>query len=387
MARITGGADMSWCTLGTWASKTAGTFIRDDEVPSIFMKLLESSPELRVAVDTASGELAKHAPQARDAHKGLLDFARQTINECATYIMVGNRIVFGELGGCFASFFKELGSDTTYDEARLAAFQKRYTDGDPAPDKADWAERELVPTQEGGQKLLRSMAGHYYRAMFERDEKKRAELILFANAEGGLHEQTRLQTYIAGGLDAPITKLLLEDAHKRIENGVPEAALREAAHSAYEAILTPLARLLEEGWQDFATHHLMTLTLPDGVLHLSRPLPEEAGAPLMPKVLETIDDTELAAVLAKYGALDVRASEHTFDGLRGRVSNLFGWKVRGQVRLAEVGAVDWTVFDQRMRFILTLFRMRQQDTRLFANPFNSAQRAAMFAGQMPKGRL
>ena len=387
-ARITGGVDMSWCTLGTWASKTAGTFIRDDEVPSIFMKLLEASPHVHRAVDDAKVALATASPVADAAHVGLLDIARQTIDDCADYIMVGNRVVFAELGGCFARFLEELGNDTAFDEKKLAAFQAHYTEGDPQPDEAVWNDAgEIVSTPKGGQGLLRSMAGHLYRAMFEKDEKKRAELVLFANAEGGLHEQTRLQTYIAGGLDAPITELLLPDAHRRVEESVPEGPAREAAHAAVEKVLRPLAQMLEDAWQDFSTRHLMTLTLPDGVLHLSRPIPQDPGQPMMPKVLETIDDPDLAAVLAKYRSLDVELSESTLGWFSERMNELFGWPPRGPDRLADVGAVDWTIFDQRMRFILTLFRLRQEDVHLFASPFNPEQRAAMFAGQMPEGPL
>ena len=30
----TGGGDMNWCTLGCWASRTAGAFVRNEEIPS-----------------------------------------------------------------------------------------------------------------------------------------------------------------------------------------------------------------------------------------------------------------------------------------------------------------------------------------------------------------
>jgi hypothetical protein len=40
-----------------------------------------------------------------------------------------------------------------------------------------------------------------------------------------------------------------------------------------------------------------------------------------------------------------------------------------------------------MHFILTLFRARQQDERLFEQPFTDAQRSDIAAGRMPAGAL
>ena len=51
------------------------------------------------------------------------------------------------------------------------------------------------------------------------------------------------------------------------------------------------------------------------------------------------------------------------------------------------GAVDWADIPERMRFILTLFRARQQDFRLFEQPFSEAQRRDIAAGRMPQGAL
>ena len=381
---MTGGIDMNWCTLGTWASKTAGTFIRDEEVPSLFRKFLETSPHVHRALDATSVALAGAAPEAHAAHLGLIDIARQTLQDCSNYIMVGNKLVFAELGGAVADFVATFANDKTFDAAKLAAFQARYTEGDPLPDKAvKDADGCLIGTPCGGQGLLRSMAGHLYRAMFETDPKKRAELILFANAEGGLHEQTRLQTYIAGGLDAPITNLLVPDAHRRIEASVPTGPLRAAAHAVVDKVFPPLTHMIEDAWEDFATAHLMTLTLPDGVLHLSHPIPKDPYQPTMPEALVTIADPDLAKVLDKYGALNVKLSQSTLGWLSDRLNSLFGWPPRGPDTLADVGAVDWTVFEQRMRFILTLFRMRQQDPHLRMQPFTPDQHAAIVDGRIP----
>jgi hypothetical protein len=376
----TGGTDMNWCTLGAWASKTAGTFIRDEEVPAAFRALLRDAPSVRPATDALERTMSLGADAPAFS---LIEIARAVLHDCSTYITVGNKIVYAELAQCCADFMHALGSDTVPDPARLAAFQASFTDGPPEPDEVEWGpHRTLLPRPRGGQALLRDMVGHLYRAMFETDPKRRAERLLFANAAGGLHEQTRLQTYIAGGIDAPIADTLLAWAHRHVDRHAAQVH-REQLHGAVDARLPTLARIIEKAWHAFATDLLMTLTLPDGVLHLGRSIPHDDNAPLLPPALATIDDPELAALLDRHGALHVRVDHSAFGWLQARIRALLGHPTLAAGELADAGALDWTDLAQRMRFILTLFRVRQQDPDLFRQPFTDAQRAAIFAGRLP----
>jgi hypothetical protein len=374
---LTGGADINWCTLGTWASRTAGTFIRDEEVPALFRKLLESdaaAPGSREVHQVLNLEAAPHP-------FNLIEIARAIVHDCAAYIAAGNKVVYAELAQCCADFVRTLGSDTSFDPARLAEFQARFTDGDPAPDEVEWGPgRTLSSRPRGGQVMLRGMVKQLYQAMFETDPKRRAEHMLLANALGGLHEQTRLQTYIVGGLDAPLADTLLAGAHRHADRSA-SGDRRGHLHTTIDALLPALARRLEDAWRTFATDLLMTLTLPDGVLHLGDPIPQDGDSPLLPPLLATIDDPELAAVLDRYGALHVRVGHSVSGWLRARIRSLFGGKTTAVEELADVGALDWTAFDQRMRYILTLFRLRQHDRDLFTPPFTDEQRAAIFEGR------
>lgn len=381
----TGGGDMNWCTLGAWASRTAGTFIRNEEVPAFLRKLLEDPGPLR---DAFEGVQRRLEPGSEGKPPKLIELISSILYDCSTYIMVGNRVVYAELAQCCADFMAELGGDTAPDPAKLAAFQARYTEGDPQPDGIEWGPpgRTLHVTQRGGQGMLRGMAGHLYQAMFETDPKKRAELILFANAQGGLHEQTRLQPYIVGSINAAITETLVKWAHQHVEHDTPEVT-KSALHRLVDALMPPLGHMIEAVWQDFSTGVLMTLTLPDGVLHLGHPLPQDAGQPLLPPALETIADPGLIAVLAKYDALEIPCKHSRFDKLRDWIRARLPASGKGVVELADVGTPNWTNFDERMRYILTLFRMRQQDAHLFGQPFTDPQRAAIFEGQIPPGRL
>jgi hypothetical protein len=380
----TGGGDMNWCTLGSWASKTAGTFIRNEEVPAFLRKLLADPGPLRAAYEELQRRLD---PGAEGKPPRLVDLINAILYDCSTYIMVGNRVVYAELAQCCADFVHELGADTSPDPAKLAAFQARYTEGDPQPDELVWSpDRQLLVTPRGGQGMLRGMVGHLYRAMFETDPKRRAELILFANAQGGLHEQTRLQPYIVGSINAAITETLVKWAHRHVEHDTP-AIGRSALHRLVDALMPVIGHAIEAVWQDFSTGVLMTLTLPDGVLHLGHPLPQDAGQPLLPPALATIDDPQLAAVLDKYGALEIRVADSPLQRLRDFLRARFGAAGKGVIELADVGTPNWTNFDERMRYILTLFRMRQQDPHLFQQPFTDQQRAVMFDGRIPPGQL
>jgi hypothetical protein len=147
-----------------------------------------------------------------------------------------------------------------------------------------------------------------------------------------------------------------------------------------------IGRFIERAWRDFSTDRLMTLTLPDGVLHLGHPIPSDPGQPLLPPALETIADPDLAKLLDRYGALDIRIDSTVLDRLKHRVTRLFDGTAPVDED-ADVGAVDWTNFDQRMRYILTLFRARQQDPHLRQQPFSDVQRATLFDGLLPQAPL
>jgi hypothetical protein len=51
------------------------------------------------------------------------------------------------------------------------------------------------------------------------------------------------------------------------------------------------------------------------------------------------------------------------------------------------GARDWAVLEDRMNFIVNLFRSRQQDAALFNPPFSNGQLEVLAEGQLPPGPL
>lgn len=374
MRRLTGEADINWCTLGTWASKTAGRFIRSDELPSMFKKLLEGDGPIREAEKMVGVD-------------GLAQLAGKIVRDVSGYIMVGNRVVFEELGGVFAAFLAELGGDAQPDPERLARFQDRYTTGMPEPDHVTLnADGTFTVETRGGQGLMRDMIADYYAAKFETDPKRRAELLLRGNARGGLHEQTRLQTYIAGSLDAPIENALVPHAHGQVDANHRGAAA-DARHALVDSILPAICRRLEKAWEDFATLALMELLLPDGVLHLSKPLPAEVGRPIYPPTLATIDDPTLRELLGEYGALELAPHESLVDRIEDRFAALLGLGHPQHLAMIDAGAINWVELPQRMKYIFALFRSRADDLHLTAPPFSSIQRVLIEGGQVPAGPL
>ena len=149
---------------------------------------------------------------------------------------------------------------------------------------------------------------------------------MLANLEIGLHEQTRLDPQIREALDAalaPTRKLLA----------------------------WPLQRKLTQLSRHVITESLMVLTLPAVVLSLARNL----------EVSGEVADPELRELMARYEPVPPAPDD--------------------------CGAKDWSVLDQRMHYIVHLFRAHHEDGTLASPPFTAAQVERMRAGAVPDGDL
>jgi hypothetical protein len=114
---------------------------------------------------------------------------------------------------------------------------------------------------------------------------------------------------------------------------------------------------LEHVWQHVATRLLMTLTTPNGVLHLGDDVPPLADGTLFPPDLTELDLPDLEQLLAEWDAT-------------------CGTGVGA-------GARDWADLRQRMTYIVNLFRSRQQVLDLTVPPFTTGQLAWMVRGEVP----
>jgi len=236
LASRLGGEDVSWCAYGTWASKSAGRFIRGELVLEVLRPLV-----------------ARTAAVGRMVHR--IDGAvRERIGN-------GNLLVFAELAPLFRALVDVLDRPRGQRQAAAAS-----------------AFAELTPgaTADGGQALLRRAFAAYVAAADMRDAKARAEQILLANTLVGYHEQIRLQPTIAGALSAPLAVLVTADA----------APLRRALGER----LGDVARSLLTRW-------MMTIDLPEGPLALGRDVPMTRDGRMFPPALMQIEHPELRAVL------------------------------------------------------------------------------------------
>jgi hypothetical protein len=202
--------------------------------------------------------------------------------------------------------------------------------------------------------------------MTAHDQKQRCELLLLANIEVGLHEQTRLQPEIAAALQAPVVDprelerrlldLLLPG--NRVVRWLRRSLLtvlgkRTALHTATEQLADQARTLVRRA----VTQHLMTLALPGGeVLDLSTDLPAT-----FPPLLAELSDPDLLALL--------EIVDPTPNSLR------------------DTAARDWADLPDRMHYIADMFRCHAVRADLLDPPFTAEQVAALTAGRRPTGPL
>jgi hypothetical protein len=388
-ARMLGPENVTWFTFASWSSKVVGQFIQNQELPGLVRTWIEGAEGDRMQrLNTQLRSL--HTEPGDTQHVALDTAVRCAVNDMRMYLATGNTQVFAELAPVFSRFLDEFGSDRARDDAKLQRFVDTLKPGAIEPDKVviDPKTRELTMISRPCQTLLAEAVRHYYTAKFELDAKRRAELILLANATIGLHEQTRLQTYIAGSLNAPIADALVNAEHDALAERIGTQVLGARGFALVDRLLAPLTDHVERVFQRFATELMMTLKLPGETLHLGCDLPAPPGQPLYPKALQTLADAELGMMFAQYNALAERSEEH--DAMRAieeAAEVLMGRLGFGESFALGSGADDWVQLSQRMRYILDLFRSRQQDQRLLQPTFTAAQVSVMKSGKLPDGPL
>jgi hypothetical protein len=336
MGQLVGKDNANWATFGTWASKQAGVSIRNEDLPRFFTDALKGSGGVLGPLSKVDDFLRK---LGLPALPGVADFgkaAQDALANVSKAIADGNQFVFNEIGQEFARFVDTFKGDTRYDAAKV----RKYLDGFPK-DKP----------------LLKEAFGHYAQAMFEKDPNKKAELMLLANNKVGLHEQTQLTPFIEKALNTPVKdtfRKLLKEGIEGAINALPfpasiagKLALKSGA---VDAVVNPLVDGLAGAFRRFATEHMMKLAVPGGALKLGNDLPPPAGmeSTLFPPHLRSIQNPELRKLLERL--------DHSPDSLKG------------------TAAKDWSRLDQRMDYIIDLFRTRQSDPRLFDPPFGRTER-------------
>ncbi|ROP35721.1 hypothetical protein [Saccharothrix texasensis] len=346
LADRTGGS-ANWCTFAVWASKQVGQTIRQEDPARVLDRMLTSSPEATAAVDLLLHSLRRAVPRQvlehadRSVRRAVVAAARLDVAGEAS--ARGNLKVFEEIAREFARFLAEAADD-------VDGFGAALRPGEPPE----------------GQRYLRQAFTRYHRAMSAVDPKERAELLLLANLEIGLHEQTRLQPEITAALQAPLIDP--RDLERRLlDLLLPGNRVVKWLRRVLLTVLgrrTPV-RLAVERLADQAralarrvvTEHLMTMALPGGeLLDLSEDLSAE-----FPPLLAHLTDPELLALLDTV--------DPTSDSL------------------LDTAARDWSDLPDRMHYIADLFRCHAYRADLLDPPFTPEQVADLTSGRLPTGRL
>lgn len=337
LTRVLGPRDANWSTFACWASRTAGISIRMQEIPEEFSAVLQIETRLEAKAEELCAKLG-FVGRLLIPRQNPFDLARAIIVEVATQIAEGNLKVYAELAPLFARFASEFSSPDSRTRERLDEFFKDFKRGRAA---------------DGGQDDLKKAFDAYLQAAEAEDENTKAQLILYGNVMIGLHEQTRLQQNIAGGIDA----MFSNQVYDKFFAG-STWIFRDLVKWVVVKIMRLAEREFMDDWQRFATRFMMRLSTPDG--H-EIPLGEDLPGGEFPPELTTLTLADLVAFLSEYDK-DLATTK--------------GSK-----------AVNWVLLNDRMRFIGELFRVKQRNSKWFEPPFTEAQRLAFEAGQLPDGPL
>lgn len=336
LADVLGAGNANWSTFATWASKTAGQSIRGEEIPVEIQQLLNE----QLKVQEHFARLLEVVPGNWAERLDPLAIPKAVLGRVSEQIAIGNLKVFAELAPLFAQFWDRFSDPARLTEAELDAFVGGLKSG---------------PAEHDGQDSLKIAFTSYFAGARSTSGKEKAEYLLYGNLLIGLHEQTRLQSFIAGAMDAPFD----EQSYEPVLAAEP-AWLEKVTRPALRGLLAALKKDFEGRWEHLATRYMMTLSLPRGnLLHLGKDIP--VGVTPFPAVLDPLEYEALKKLVSGY--------DPNLDSLRGS------------------GARNWTELGNRMAFIADLFRSRQQDRSLFEPPFSDEQLAALALGKRPNGPL
>ena len=346
LTRSLGRKNVTWCAYATWASKTAGSFIRGEEVPALIRDYLARADHVMPSLEGANAALAAVHPEAKVDHSFVTATIESVMRDVTKDIADGNLRVFQELAPIYAKWVTTFAGPSTKDPKAIDAFvTSTFKPGS---------------IEQDGQDLLIEAFRTYYDAMFERDEAAKAQQIFHANALVGYHEQLRLQGPIVSSLDAPLVDVFLDNA-KALARGKLPHMFHGAAEAIIEKVLRPVGERIEIEWHEVSTKWLMTLALPKIVLSLGKDVPAYTEAEMFPAELLVAEYEPLVAILTKL--------DRTPNTVVGSA------------------AKDWGQLEDRMNYIVDFFRSRQQDPQMYEQPFSDEQVAAIRAGKVPGGRL
>lgn len=331
------GPDATWCAFAVWASKTAGATIRGELFPARAKALVAENRATTGLLDRFNHGVEAWAMQ-RLTHEHLGQAIDLVTADVAKHVGDGNLLVFAELAPLFTALL---------DACRGSPCGREQLAQAMAPALATLAKSD------GADGVIDAF-GAYEEARSTPAE--RPLLVLQANTLAVAHEQRRLQPAISGALDAPISDTLKQVIETDVVGHLPDADARRVLGRVVDEVCT----LLDAAWDTVLTEVIMQLVTATETFDLRKDVPPLEQVMFPPDLLD-IAGTAAATAVAQ-------------------------WDRTGGTG-APSGAHDWAVLEERMNFIVNLFRSRQQDAALFNPPFSSAQLDVLANGQLPPGPL
>jgi len=340
VAAILDPASANWCTFGTWASFTVGENLRGEAIPGWLHDRVMGDDGMMGAIHAANSRAASHGighviDELRPEH--LEDLLRDLFGACASNLSDGNTEVFSEIAPGSATFIESFSdSSRSPEESRQAVL----------------AVCKDAPEFEGVNRLA---AGYslWCDAMGEVDPVRKSQLIVAGSCQLGAHEQHHLQAAISGSMDMGVNQSAGK-LHKKLDG---EGHLEAKVADAVADILRPVETAVGDAWGSVMTALLGTIMLPEGTFRLDHDVPQSPDGPFIPGDLDPVVVAELDEVLSRFD----RSDGH------GRRS----------------AAADWVSLDDRMNYIVNLFRSRHHRSELFAEPFGEAVIASIEADEVP----
>ena len=340
------GDGANWCSYATWASRQAGRTVRGEDLLEHLGNRFARHRWALHPIRTLWRRLLRHGLFQPETRIGRLTAELHTpfdaFEGASAAVARGNLRVFEEIGLEFARYLHECPPETPANAPEVRRFLDSLRPGDPE-----------------GQRYLRQGFTHYERLRFERDPKARAELTVLANLEIGFHEQTpaagdprgaRCRARNEGGSGAACVRIAFP------LDGALVVGRPGSGGGRYRRRRGRLPANLEQ-----------TRTRGDhGLVHGH----DAAGAVLAlgthldddyPEVLKEPADAELIELLAR------------FEPVAGAPD--------------DCGARDWSDLQQRMHYIVHLFRAFHLDEQLSRPPFTPEQVEDFSSGVVPDGDL
>jgi hypothetical protein len=328
------GPHASWCTFSTWSSRTVGYFIRGELDPLTEYRLSRLPRWLR-----------------RLARKPAVLFSRSIAGmrkrSGPRLLARGNREIYREIAAEFARFVETFGGTEQRDDQRWDAYRAGIQ---------PTAGTELFPPADI--ELVRSGMYAYYRAMFETDMRRQAELVLLGNILLADYEQQRVDPIVRCALSLFPSRILDDDA----ADDQPLVQVHDKKPWALQDT-GPIRGAIDRGYSWLVTKARMAIVLPSGpslrleseLIRVGYGLPKpKRGEPLYPSRLSLISEPELLAVWEQHD------------------------RAHGEYKAAR--ADNWTVIGDRMNCIVNVFRARQaRDVLYTVEPLTLQEQATVDA--------